>query len=100
MNKIAVRNLIARILEAADSGDPVAIIAKKFKVSPGRVYRVLDQHRPNRKRTPRTRTSPVPSQIVALAKSVPDTTATRIAFLLKVSRAYVYRILAEEGIVL
>lgn len=80
---------LARVLELADSDKPVAEIAADVKLTQGRVYAVLREHRPDRKRSPRPCTSDLPAKIkILFAEKIKP---ARIAVLLDVSRAYVYR---------
>ena len=80
------RDLIVTLDEQRVS---VADIAKRTQLSVGRVYSVLRVERPERKRSPRPRTSDLPAKIKALAAQ--EIKPARIALLLNVSRAYVYR---------
>lgn len=78
---------LTEILVRSDNGEHPGEIAEALDVTPGRVYAVLRQHRPNRKRKPRRRTSEKPAQIRALAaKGIKQ---GRIADLLDVTRQYV-----------
>lgn len=83
------------ILQLADAGTSVADIAAAVDLTPGRVYGILRTERPDRTRSPRTRTSKVPNKVRALAAK--GTKPARIAFVLGCSRAYVYRILGEAA---
>jgi hypothetical protein len=84
---------LSKILAAADAGTPVADIAAANKLSAGRVYSILREHRPDRARKARRTTSDIPRKVRGLkAKGMAP---TRVAFLLGVTPAYVYRILSE-----
>ncbi len=87
--------LISSILARHDrDGSDVATIAKAEKVSIGYVYGVLREHRTNRQRKPRTRTSEKRRLILGLlAKGY---AAPRVAFLAACSNAYVYKLIDEE----
>ena len=83
-----------QILSFFDGGYTPPQIVAAMHLSAGKVYAVLRQHRPARARAPRTRTSVVPAQVLALhAEKIG---AARIADLLQVSRAYVYAILKSQ----
>lgn len=77
------------LLRDADTGAKVAALAARHGLSASQVYRILREHRPDRPRSSRRRTSDKPAKIVALAAS--GASAARVAELLGVSRAYVYR---------
>ena len=83
------------ILTLSDNGHTPAAISAALAIPPGKVYATLRRERPGRKRAPRTRTSLIPKRVVAL--SAAGVKAGRIAELLGVSDAYVYRILAEQS---
>lgn len=83
-----------QICELSDAGRFPAQIADLLGVTKGRVYDVLRQMRPNRARKPRQRISLLPAQIKSL-HSV-GTPVPRIAQLLEVSRAYVYKVLQDD----
>lgn len=85
--------LIAAILTRHDAREPVAQIAAFLAVSPGYIYGILRQHRPNRLRQPRTRTSEKRKLILGLLAR--GYHAPRVAFLAGCTPAYVYR-LADE----
>lgn len=87
---------LATILSRADAGQPVADIAAALDLTVGRIYAVLRQHRPDRCRKERRRVSKVPAKVRALlARGI---VPSRVAFLLGITRAYVYRIMADaEG---
>ena len=82
------------ILALHDAGNTPAAIASSLGISLSSVYTVLRAHRPDRKRAPRARTSPLPAQIRGLVAS--GIKQRRVAYLLGVSPAYVYRILQQE----
>lgn len=82
------------ILELADAGHTPGAIAAALNLTTGRVYATLRAHRPDRVRSPRTRTSEKPGQVLFLAAQ--GVRPGRIAVLLGISRAYVYRVLAES----
>lgn len=80
------------ILSLNDAGHTPASVSRALSLSPSTVYAVLRQYRPDRARAPRPRTSDLPGRIVGLASR--GHKPARIAVLLGVSRAYVYRHLA------
>jgi len=82
------------ILRLNDEGKFPADIATSLGITPGRVYTVLREHRPDRKRKPRPCTSNKPAMIRSL--SAEKIKPSRIAFLLKCSRAYVYRHIGDK----
>jgi hypothetical protein len=84
----------AQILALHDAGQTVSAIASSANVSQGYVYALLRAERPERKRAPRTRTSEVPAKIRFLSEQ--GIGAARVAVLLGVSRAYVYRVISER----
>lgn len=84
----------AAILQRHDAGELVAAIATAESCSQGYVYGVLREHRPKRKRKPRKCTSDKPAQIRGLAATMKP---PRIAVVLGISEAYVYRVLSEAG---
>lgn len=86
---------LATILTMSDAGHYPDAIAEATDVSLGYVHGVLREHRPNRARKPRERTSPLRVKILGLRAS--GITTKRIAELLanECSRAYVYRVLSE-----
>jgi hypothetical protein len=87
---------LANILARHDAGEHVSAIAAACQVSPGHVYGILRQHRPDRQRKPRERTSERRRFILGLLAQ--DIRPRRVAFLAQVSPAYVYSILnADEG---
>ena len=86
-------NQTPAILTLADAGVSPAAIALEVPCSLGHVYGVLREHRPARARAKRTRTSEVPAKVAGLHGQ--GIAPSRIAFLLGVSKAYVYRILQE-----
>lgn len=81
--------MIDQILKRADKGESVAAIATALSVSPGYVYGILREHRPNRPRKARERTSDRPRIIAGLAAQ--GMAAGRIAKVLGISRAYAHR---------
>lgn len=85
---------LATILSCADNGAHVEQIATALGVSTGYIYGVLREHRPTRTRKPRERTSDVPRMIAALAAE--GHKPHRIAVMLGITRAYVYRHLPQE----
>jgi hypothetical protein len=84
---------VADIVARSDSGEQPDAIAVAVGLRPGRVYAVLREHRPDRQRKPRTRTSAVPDKVRGLAST--GMLPARIAMLLGVKRQYVYKILSE-----
>jgi len=85
--------LASQILTRSDRNETVAAIAMACGVSPGYVYGILREHRPNRPRHPRTRTSKKRKLILGLLAKGHQ--APRVAFLAQVSAAYVYRLQDE-----
>lgn len=83
------------ICKRCDAGEFPEAIAAAEDVSVSYVCGVLREHRPNRPRKPRKKTSTKPDQMRALAAG--GATVPRIAFLLQVEPAYVYRVLGESG---
>lgn len=83
---------LAQILTLHDKGTPVAAIATAAGVSPGYVYGILRSERPDRARSPRTRTSKKRQMIVGL---LARHSVARVAFLCDCSHAYVYKIQNE-----
>lgn len=87
--------LIASILSLSDAGQSVAAVSRAVSVSPGYVYGVLREHRPDRQRKPRERTSAKRRLILGLlAQGVQP---PRVAFLAQVSPAYVYILVKQES---
>jgi DNA invertase Pin-like site-specific DNA recombinase len=84
---------IKQIVQLADAGKVATDIASATGWSSDFVYKKLRERRPNRKRT-RKRTSKLRDAIKSLALHMP---ASEIAAKLEISRAYVYRILAEDS---
>lgn len=85
------------ILSQHDSGRSVAQIAADTGRSPGYVYMVLREHRPDRQRKPRTRTSEKRRLILGLLAQ--EVEPTRAAFLARVSASYVYQLIDQESAV-
>lgn len=83
-----------QILALNDAGHTPASIAATLGLALGPVYAVLRAERPKRPRAPRTRTSAIPPKVLGLHRA--GVGAGRIAALLKISRAYVHRIVAEQ----
>ncbi len=91
-----VKPHMKKILALADVRPLLSVedIAARVNLGQGRIYALLRQHRPNRPRHPRRRTSELPAQVRGLtAKGIGP---ARIAALLGVTRQYVYKILAEQ----
>lgn len=87
--------LTEAILKRHDAGETVEEIRTAEGCGFGHVYSVLREHRPNRPRKPRTRTSEKRKLILGLLAG--GIKAPRVAFLASCTPAYVYKIL-EEGI--
>jgi len=87
---------LTTLLALADDGADVPTIAARVSLGEGRVYALLRKHRPDRARKPRKRTSELPAKVLGL-RAAGVTDPVRIAFLLDVSRQYVYRILADNS---
>jgi hypothetical protein len=85
----------AQILSLCDAGETPAAIAAALSLPPGRVYAILRRERPNRTRAPRSPTSDKPRMMRGLAAA--GIAPKRIAVLLEVAPAYVYRVLAQNG---
>lgn len=84
----------AQILTLSDAGKHPDEIAAALTLSPSTVYTVLRTQRPDRKRKPRAVTSELPCRIRWLAGR--GHKPARIAVMLQVSRAYIYRVLAAK----
>jgi hypothetical protein len=84
---------LAAILARHDADEYADAIAAAEEVSPGYVYGVLREHRPDRTRKPRTRKSEKRRMILGLAAQ--GIKSPRIAFLCRCTPAYVYKILSE-----
>jgi DNA invertase Pin-like site-specific DNA recombinase len=82
-----------KLLKMADDGASVAAIARDVALQPRRVYAVLAEHRPDRPRKRRPRTSKKRRAILALEAQ--GFVESDIASAVGVSRQYVYKILAE-----
>lgn len=78
------------LLRDADAGMLVADLARRYSLPPGRVYSLLREHRPDRRRSPRTRTAALPVQIRGMLGL--GLRPARVAFLLGITRAYVYAV--------
>jgi hypothetical protein len=89
--------LVQSILRRHDANESVATIAAAESVSFGHVYTVLREHRPNRQRQPRTRTSERRKLILGLLAG--GIAPPRVAFLAECTPTYVYKLAKEEGIV-
>jgi hypothetical protein len=89
-------DLIKAILERHDRGETVEQIRQAEGVGFGYVYSVLREHRPERRRQPRTRTSEKRKLILGLLAG--GIAAPRVAFLAQCTPAYVYKLMQEEGI--
>lgn len=89
-----MNDLITAILVRNDRGEDVETIRRAEGVSMGYVYSVLREHRPNRERKPRTRTSQKRKLILGLL--VRGHQPARVAVLAQCTPAYVYRLLDEE----
>ena len=87
--------LTRSILTRHDRSETVATIAANENVSFGYVYGVLREHRPNRPRQPRTRTSERRKLILGLLER--GILPPRVAFLARCTPAYVYYIQKEEA---
>jgi len=86
--------LIASILVQHDDGErDVAAIASACRVSPGYVYGVLREHRPDRERKPRARTGKKREKVLRLIAR--GKSAGEIARQVECSRAYVHRLIGE-----
>jgi hypothetical protein len=88
--------LIQNILARHDAGERnVAVIAEAESVSPGYVYGILRQHRPDRQRKPRERTSKKRKFILGLlAQGIQP---PRVAFLAQCTPTYVYQLIEQEA---
>lgn len=85
----------AAILELSDAGQHPAQIAAALPVSLGHVYATLREHRPDRPRKQRRATSDLPRMVRGL--DAQGITVERIAVLLAITPAYVYRILSTSN---
>lgn len=89
-----MKNALATVLRICDEGGTVARMCAESGLKYGRVYAILRRYRPNRPRQVRPRTSDVPDKVRGLHKvNIPP---VRIAFLLKITPAYVYSILSRQ----
>lgn len=86
--------LVTAILERHDRGETVEQIRTAEDVGFGYVYGVLREHRKDRTRKPRTRTSEKRKLILGLLAA--NIAAPRAAFLASCTPAYVYKLLDEE----
>lgn len=86
--------LTQSILARHDAGEDVATITAAENKSFGFVYGVLREHRPDRARQPRTRTSAKRKLILGLLAA--GIKPPRAAFLASCSNAYVYKLQEEE----
>jgi hypothetical protein len=86
--------LVSKILERHDRGENVETIRTAEDVSFGYIYGVLREHRSERPRQPRTRTSKKRKLILGLLAG--GIAAPRVAFLAKCTPAYVYKLIQEE----
>lgn len=89
-------NKAAAIVRRSDAGEYPDDIAAAVDCSTGYVYQVLREHRPERARKPRAKTSALRQRIL-LAKAEgkePGVTARELAG--QCSRAYVYAIWSEH----
>lgn len=84
-----------QIIKLSDAQKHPDEIAARLNVSISHVHTVLRRERPDRPRKPRTRTSDLRRMIIGLHQQ--GFKPPRIAFALKCSKAYVYRILNEIG---
>lgn len=86
------------ILYLHDRGEhDVAAIAATCQVTPGYVYGVLREHRPNRKRKPRERTGKKRKAVLGLIAQ--GVKVGKIADRAKCSRAYVHMLINEVAAV-
>jgi hypothetical protein len=89
-----MNDLTEAILKRHDRGENVATISAGEDVGFGYVYSVLREHRPDRARQPRTRTSKKRKLILGLLDK--GILPPRVAFLAECSPAYVYKLIQEE----
>lgn len=85
---------LADILAAADAGTDVATLARTYSLSISATYALLREHRPDRQRKARRRSSE--KRDIILGLSAKGHEPERVAFLVGCSRAWVYRILAGQ----
>jgi hypothetical protein len=88
--------LVQSILARHDRGETVEQIRIAEGKGFGYVYSVLREHRPNRKRKPRARTSEKRKLIIGLLAA--GIRAPRVAFLASCSPAYIYKLQDEEAL--
>jgi hypothetical protein len=81
------------ILSRFDAGDAPDAISRALPCSLGTVYAVLRRHRPGRHRKARARPVGKREQILGLVAR--GHKVARVAELVRVSRAYCYRVLGE-----
>jgi hypothetical protein len=90
-----MNDLIKAILKRHDRGETVEQIRQAEGCGFGYVYAVLREHRPKRKRQPRTRTSEKRKLILGLLAG--GIAAPRVAFLAECTPAYVYKLQQETA---
>jgi len=91
---VTARIDLDQFLALADAGATVPQLCAASGLKPTRVYALLREHRPGRPRKPRRRTSDVPMKIRGLVAT--GIKPTRVAFLLGITPAYVYKVLGER----
>jgi hypothetical protein len=87
--------IVTKILKLADRGQSASDIAVTVSKSPGYVYSVLREHRPDRQRKAHKTRSDNPRMIAGLHDQ--GIKPARIAVVLGVSRAYTYSELKKAG---
>ena len=85
---------LAEILALSDQQTPVDQLATAYDLSPSQVYTILREHRPDRARKARRRSSEKRDMILGLSAKGHE--PERVAFLAGCSKAWVYRILAGQ----
>lgn len=85
----------AAILARHDKGESVATISRALSVTPGYVFGILRDERPDRPHGNRGRRKSELRVAIRFHSTVEQMAPARIAEKLGVSRAYVYRILSE-----
>jgi hypothetical protein len=87
---------LEQFLTLADGGADVPALREASGLQTSRVYGLLREHRPDRKRKARRPTSRIPDMVRALAALPKPPSAPRIAELAGVTPAYVYQILGSR----
>jgi hypothetical protein len=84
-------------LDMVDRGERLDALKAATGLRESRVYGLIRKYRPDRPRQSRRPTSDKPAAVRGLAAEPHNIPPTRIAFLLGVTPAYVYKILGPRG---